>query len=114
MEKHIRTELKTLYRDIIIQKCLLEQQILNNALIIATLKPDEFANIVMKSPGHMALVAGEVIHIVKCIPVQVKIRKTDECYIRVTCMVEKQFYVLNTSGQQKTTDIAECRSTSNN
>ena len=31
----------------------------------------------------MALVAGEVIHIVKCIPVQVKIRKTDECYIEL-------------------------------
>ncbi|XP_076669653.1 uncharacterized protein LOC143369499 [Andrena cerasifolii] len=83
VEKHIRTELKTLYRDIIIQKCLLEQQILYNALIIATLKPDEFANIVTKTPGHMALVAGEVIHIVKCIPVQVKIRKTDECYIEI-------------------------------
>lgn len=37
----------------------------------------------MKAPGFMAITAGEVIHIIKCIPVEVKIRHTDECYVEL-------------------------------
>jgi hypothetical protein len=31
----------------------------------------------------MALIAGEVVHIVKCIPVQIKVRHTTECYSKL-------------------------------
>ena len=34
----------------------------------------------MKGPGYMSLITGEVVHIVKCIPVEVKYCKTEECY----------------------------------
>jgi len=34
----------------------------------------------MKGPGCMALLAGEVIHMVKCVPVEVKLARTTECY----------------------------------
>lgn len=34
----------------------------------------------MQGPGYMALLAGEVIHIVKCVPVKVKLASTQECY----------------------------------
>jgi len=34
----------------------------------------------MKGPGYMALLAGEVIHIVKCVPVEVKLAQTEYCY----------------------------------
>ena len=33
----------------------------------------------MKKPGYMAVVAGEVVHIVNCIPVDVKIEDGDSC-----------------------------------
>jgi hypothetical protein len=35
---------------------------------------------ITKTPRLMALIAGEVIHVVKCIPVQIKVRHTTECY----------------------------------
>jgi len=58
------------YHDILIQKCELERQVLQNTLSIAALLPDEFAYRITKQPGHMAVTAGEVIHIIKCLPVK--------------------------------------------
>lgn len=80
VEKHIRTQINELYRNILLQQCNLEQQLLQNALAIATQSPDIFAYYLMKGPGYMALLAGEVIHIVKCVPVEVKIAQTEHCY----------------------------------
>ncbi|KAG7196298.1 hypothetical protein KM043_018547, partial [Ampulex compressa] len=42
----------------------------------------------MKGPGYMAVTAGEVIHIVKCIPVEVKVRHTEQCYDELPVMVK--------------------------
>ncbi|EZA50981.1 hypothetical protein X777_10412 [Ooceraea biroi] len=80
VEKYISAQINQLYRNILIQQCRLEQQMLQNALAIAMQSPDIFAYHLMKGPGYMALLAGEVIHIVKCVPVEVKIRQTSECY----------------------------------
>lgn len=80
VEKHIRNQINQLYHDVLTQRCNLEQQVLTNALIIATQSPDEFAFHLMKGPGYMAVIAGEVVHIVKCIPVEVKVRRTQSCY----------------------------------
>ncbi|XP_078051819.1 uncharacterized protein LOC144477967, partial [Augochlora pura] len=80
VERRSKTQMTTLYRDLMKQKCDLEKQVLTNALILATLKPDEFARIVTKQPGYMALTAGEVIHIIKCIAVEVPIRHTADYY----------------------------------
>ncbi|KAL6421669.1 hypothetical protein ACFW04_014484 [Cataglyphis niger] len=80
VEKHIRTQINQLYRNILLQQCNLEQQMLQNALAIATQSPDIFAYHLMKGPGYMALRAGEVIHIVKCVPVEVRLARVEECY----------------------------------
>jgi len=37
----------------------------------------------MKGPGYMAVTAGEAIHVVKCIPVEVTLRRTENCYIEL-------------------------------
>ena len=37
----------------------------------------------MKGPGYMSVIAGEVIHIAQCISVEVKYRKTEECYLEL-------------------------------
>jgi len=37
----------------------------------------------MKGPGYMAVTAGEAIHVVKCIPVEVTLRRTDACYLEL-------------------------------
>ncbi|KAL6419051.1 hypothetical protein ACFW04_011608 [Cataglyphis niger] len=80
VEKHLKTQLTQLYRDIMGQKCALERQILDNALSLSSIAPDEMAFRLMKSPGYMAITAGEVIHIIKCVPILCKIRQMEGCY----------------------------------
>ncbi|XP_050452326.1 uncharacterized protein LOC126851966 isoform X2 [Cataglyphis hispanica] len=80
VERYIRNQITTLYKDIIMQKCELEKQVIQNTLSLAAILPDEFAYRIMKSPGYMAVTSGEGIHIVKCIPIEVILRKTNSCY----------------------------------
>ena len=51
---------------------VLEQQVYRNMLTLATQSLDEFVYHLMKSPGYMLVNAEEIVHIVKCIPVEVK------------------------------------------
>ena len=81
VEIHIRTEANKLYHDFLSQRCILEQQVFRNTLTLATQWTDEFAYHLMKAPGYTSVIAGEVVHIVKCIPVEVKYRKTEEFYL---------------------------------
>lgn len=80
VEKYVRTQLTQLYRDLMEQKCALEKQVLLNALSLYSIAPDEMAYRIMKSPGYTAIAAGEVIHLIKCVPVECKLRQTDKCY----------------------------------
>lgn len=80
VEKHIRHQMISLYHNVMQQKCELERQVITNALSFAALQPDEFAYRLMKGPGYMAVTAGEAIYVIKCIPVEVTVRKTTECY----------------------------------
>jgi len=83
VEKHVKTQLTQLYRDMMEQKCALEKQILQNALSLSSIAPDEMAHRIMKSPGYTAVTAGEVIHLIKCIPVECKARQTENCYLEL-------------------------------
>lgn len=80
VEKHLKTQLTQLYRDIMEQKCILERQVLQNALTLASIAPDEMAHRIMKSPGYTAITSGEVIHLIKCIPVECRIRHIETCF----------------------------------
>lgn len=80
VEKHIRHQMISLYHNVMQQKCGLERQVITNALSFATLQPDEFAYRLMKGPGYMAVVSGEAVYVIKCIPVEVTVRRTKECY----------------------------------
>lgn len=107
VEKHVRTQMKNLYRDALLQRCNLERQSLKNSLSIATNNPDEFAYHLMKGPGYMAVVAGEVVHIIKCLPVEVALEHGDYCYseLQVTRNNETYFlsprtHILKTKGNQ--------------
>ena len=80
VERHIRSQLKQLYQEVITQRCNIERETLKNGLSIATQTPDQFAYNLMKGPGYMAVTAGEVVHVIKCIPVDVKIKHSENCY----------------------------------
>lgn len=87
VERHIRNQITTLYQDIILQKCELEKQVIQNMLSLATILPDEFAFRLMKMPGYMAVAAGEAIHVIKCIPIEVTARKTNTCHTELPITV---------------------------
>lgn len=94
VEKHVRSQVNQLYRNILQQQCDIEFRLMQNALAIATRSPDIFAYHFMKGPGYMALLAGEVIHIVKCVPVDVKIAQTQECYEQLPVIRDNTTYFL--------------------
>lgn len=94
VERHIRTQMNHLYRDVIKQRCSLERQVMSNALTLAVHSPDEFAYQIMKKPGHMAVISAEVAHIIKCTPVEVKIRHTEECYQQLAVSKGNETYFL--------------------
>lgn len=52
MERHMRSQINTLYQDVIMQRCELEKQVIQNTLSLATILPDEFAYRLMKSRLH--------------------------------------------------------------
>ncbi|XP_047370478.1 uncharacterized protein LOC124957491 [Vespa velutina] len=110
LEKHIRTQMTALYSDVIRQKCELEKQVLKNALALATLRPDEFAYTIMKAAGYMAVTVGEVIHIVKCTPVPVSIRQSEECYHELPVTHQNNSLYLTPKSRilVKTGTIKEC------
>ena len=80
VEKHFRAQFKSLYLNILTKMCELERKKIQNSLSLTSSFPDEFAYNNMQKPGYIARTAGEAVHIVKCIPINVKIQHTKECY----------------------------------
>ena len=94
VEKHLRTQMKQLYRDTLIERCNLERQTLKSSLSIAKKSPDDFAFDLMKGPRYMGVAAGEVVHIVKCIPVDVKVEHGEFCYSELQVSRNNQTFFL--------------------
>lgn len=94
IEKHIKQQMTSLYHNVIQQKCDLERQVITNALSFATLQPEEFAYRLMKGPGYMAVTTGEAVQIIKCVPVEVTVRRTDKCYTELPVTVHNNSYFL--------------------
>ncbi|XP_076230297.1 uncharacterized protein LOC143176703 isoform X2 [Nomia melanderi] len=108
VEKHIKTQIIQLYKDTVTQKCRLEQQITQNMLSLIQAAPDDVATILAKGPGHLAIQAGEAIHLVKCVPVTVTLRKTRNCFLELPVSYRNQSFfltpknrILSPSGTQR-------------
>jgi len=109
VEKRVHTQISQLYRNVLQQQCNLEQRMLKNALALATHSPDAFVYHVMQGSGYMVLLAGEVIHIVKCVPVEVRLAQVQECYDQLpvtrdnkTLFLTPQIHILLRQGKQVT------------
>lgn len=110
VEKHLKTQLTQLYRDIMEQKCALERQILKNALSLSSLSPDEMAYRIMREPGYTAVAAGEVLHVIKCVATECRIRQTELCYNELPVTHNNQSYFLAPRSHIliKTGTVREC------
>jgi len=94
VEKHIKTQLTKLYTKIMEQKCALEKQILQNALSLSSIAPDEMAFRIMKTLSYTAVTAGELINLIKCIPVDCRVRQDTECHNELPVIYQNQSYFL--------------------
>ncbi|XP_076384553.1 uncharacterized protein LOC143263569 [Megalopta genalis] len=95
VEKHLKSQIVSLYQDIVTQRCRLDQQVLRNALTLARVAPAEVAYAITQEAGYIATQAGEAIHIVKCIPVSVSLRKTEDCFNDLPVTYNNQSYFLS-------------------
>ena len=107
VEKHLRSQMKQLYKDALTQECKLEKQTLKNSLSIVTQSADKFTFDLMKGPGYMAVVAGEVVYIIKCVPVEIKMEHGESCYAELqvtrnnkTLFPTPRAHILKTQGTQ--------------
>ena len=84
IKRVIWNEVNKLYYGVLTQKCKVDQQVWKNTLILATLAPDEFAYPLMKGSGHMSIISGKVVHLIKCTSIEVRYRKMKECYLNLS------------------------------
>ncbi|CAB0043046.1 unnamed protein product [Trichogramma brassicae] len=75
--------MKEMYETLVLQRCKLERKVIENALAIATLQPSELAYQILGERGVMAVPAGECVHFVTCLRVNLEIRDTNDCYNEV-------------------------------
>lgn len=80
VERHVRTQVKSVYKDILFHRCKVQQEVLRTSQTLAIIKPDEFAYNYNKGPGFTAIITGEVIRMIKCVPVEVKLDPTKIWY----------------------------------
>ncbi|QBP37028.1 putative envelope protein [Lampyris noctiluca chuvirus-like virus 1] len=80
VDKAHRQSMFDIYKMLSAQRCNLERRTLQTLLSIANINPQEFAYLYTSQSGYTALRLGEVVHLVKCIPVDVQIRPTSSCY----------------------------------
>lgn len=69
-----------MYKKLEFRRCLVEQKLLSSQMAIAKHHPIEFAYLHMGMPGYTGVVAGEVIYVVQCDPVEVSVRRTSQCF----------------------------------
>lgn len=71
VERHLRSSIGSLYKDVVRHRCDLERTVLETRLGLASSNPIELAYLVMGGPGYTALQMGEVVYIIQCQPVEV-------------------------------------------
>lgn len=93
-ERNTINKIKQIYHEISVRECELEREILRGALRNVRDDPELFAQDVMKAPGYYAVIAGAVIHIVKCKPIKTTIRPTKERSQEIPVTYNNQSYYL--------------------
>ncbi|KOC58986.1 General transcription factor II-I repeat domain-containing protein 2, partial [Habropoda laboriosa] len=94
VEKHIKTQIKSLYQNLMKQRCAMENQLIQNALTLIHVAPEDVATTITKKPGYLAVPSGEVLHIVKCIPVTCQMWRREECYNELPVLYRNESYFL--------------------
>ncbi|KAE9533437.1 hypothetical protein AGLY_009075 [Aphis glycines] len=77
-----------------IPQCILERQLLQQKLTLASNNLPEFAYIMGGGPGFTAVKHAEIIYLIKCKKVSVKVTKTDSCYNELPVLYNNQTFYM--------------------
>jgi len=81
---HQNSTNQTLHQHNGTEMCIGETNISERFLTsLFSIAPDEMVFQIMKTPGyivHIAVMAEEVIHLIKCIPIDCRVRQDTECH----------------------------------
>lgn len=80
IENHFKGQLESLYEYFSDHMCQIKAQQLRQLTSLAYVNAEEFAWALTMKSGITALLRGEVIYLIECLPVHVEFRKTSKCY----------------------------------
>lgn len=80
LERNIVNRTTDMYKAFSKRYCDLTKNYLHSLISLARQNPEEFAWAYVQKPGYTAVLRGEVIYLIECIPVKVKVFQTHQCY----------------------------------
>ena len=95
VERHLQRQLSELNNNVMSQICKLERQVLANLKATAMLDPSQFGYAYKKQVGFSAIVRGEILYLIKCVPIRVFWRETGQCYQEIPVQYLNNSYFLN-------------------
>lgn len=79
-EKHVKGEIESLYKYWKMESCKQEMKHYKALRDIARISPEAFAYHLTGRPGYTAHLMGELIYVLQCLPVEVKVREDTKCW----------------------------------
>nr|WPV62264.1 MAG: glycoprotein [Wufeng shrew chuvirus 6] len=89
-QHHFKGQLNDMFFGLHQRLCDIKYQLLIQLTTLAYISPEEFAWAYTQSPGITAVMAGEVLYLIKCTPVPITIRNTNECYNEIPVLYNNQ------------------------
>lgn len=80
LERNVMNRTNNLYKFFLNRYCDLFRDHMYSFISLARSNSEEFAWVYMKQPGYTAVTRGEVLHLVQCKAVKVKVISTENCY----------------------------------
>ncbi|XP_060853276.1 uncharacterized protein LOC132931170 [Rhopalosiphum padi] len=95
VENFFKSTITALYNDLLQKQCVLERQLLQQRLTLASNNLPEFAYIMGGGPGFTAVKHAEIIYLIKCKKVSVEVTKKDtSCYNELTVLYNNKTYYM--------------------
>ena len=101
VERHLQRQLTQLNNVVMAQICKMELQVLANLRATAAIDANQFGYAYKKQPGYTALIRGEVLYLIRCVPVRVYWRPAGLCYqeipvsyLNISCFLNPRTRIL--------------------
>jgi len=94
IKNRLKLSLTDLYTDLLQKQCKLERKMLLYKLTLATYNLPEFSYAMGEGPSFMAIKVGEIIYLIKCKAVEVKILYKEICYNELPVTHNNQSYFM--------------------